>query len=96
MESQKKLVTGGAGVIGTNLVNELRKQGHTVLAVDLYNTERANYLRTDVWNYPQLERVFEKNPLIMSINLLQNRGSGTGRIILKISGRRMRSGQVLL
>jgi dTDP-glucose 4,6-dehydratase len=50
-ESQKILVTGGAGFIGTNLVNELRKRGHEVIAADLYNTERDNYIRTDVKSY---------------------------------------------
>ena len=37
MDSQRILLTGGAGFIGTNLVNELRR-GHEVLAVDLFNT----------------------------------------------------------
>jgi dTDP-glucose 4,6-dehydratase len=54
------LVTGGAGFIGTNLVNELTKRGHEVIALDMYHTERDNYIRADVRNYRQLERVFEK------------------------------------
>ena len=61
MKNQKILVTGGAGFIGTNLVNELRSRGHEVLAVDLYNTERDGYIRSDVRNYRQLERIFEKH-----------------------------------
>lgn len=60
MGTQRILLTGGAGFIGTNLVNELKKRGHEVIALDLYNTERENYIRTDVKNYRQLERVFEK------------------------------------
>jgi dTDP-glucose 4,6-dehydratase len=48
MKSKQILVTGGAGFIGTNLVNELKKRGHDVLALDLYNTERDNYIRADV------------------------------------------------
>lgn len=60
MKNKRILVTGGAGFIGTNLVNELRKRGHEVIAADLYNSERENYLRTDVKSYNQLERVFEK------------------------------------
>ncbi|MHA2284079.1 MAG: NAD-dependent epimerase/dehydratase family protein [Promethearchaeota archaeon] len=60
MEKKRILVTGGAGFIGTNLVNELTNRGHEVVALDLYNTERENYIRTDVRNYRQLERVFEK------------------------------------
>jgi len=60
MENKRILVTGGAGFIGTNLVNELNKRGHETIALDLYNTERENYIRTDVRNFRQLERVFEK------------------------------------
>ncbi|ODV48840.1 dTDP-glucose 4,6-dehydratase [Methanohalophilus euhalobius] len=61
METQNILVTGGAGFIGTNLVNELQSRGHNVLAVDLYNTRRNDYIRADVRNYRQLENVFENN-----------------------------------
>ena len=57
---QKILVTGGAGNIGTNLCNELRSRGHNVIAIDLYNTERDNYMRCDVRNYRQLEYVFDE------------------------------------
>ena len=53
------LVTGGAGNIGTNLCNKLRSRNHRVIAADLYNTERDDYIRADVRNYRQLERVFE-------------------------------------
>ena len=60
METERILVTGGAGFIGTNLVNELRRRGHEVIALDLYNTDREGYLRADVRNYRQLERAFEK------------------------------------
>lgn len=52
------LVTGGAGFIGTNLVNELCSRGHKVLACDLYNTDRDDYIRCDVRNYRQIENVF--------------------------------------
>jgi len=60
MDGQKILVTGGAGFIGTNLVHELCKRGHDVLSVDLYHSERDNYFRTDVRNYRQIERIFER------------------------------------
>ena len=59
METNKILVTGGAGFIGTNLVNELRKRGHEVIAVDLFNTGRNSYVRADVKNYRQIEKVFD-------------------------------------
>ena len=56
----KILVTGGAGNIGTNLCNELRNRGYKVIACDLYNTERDDYIRCDVRNYRQLELVFDE------------------------------------
>jgi len=57
---KKILVTGGAGFIGTNLVNDLRSRGHKVIACDLYNTEREDYIRCDVRNYRQIEEVFNQ------------------------------------
>jgi dTDP-glucose 4,6-dehydratase len=48
MESQNILVTEGARFIGANLVNELRSRGHKVTALDLYNTDRDEYIRADV------------------------------------------------
>ncbi len=58
--SKKILVTGGSGFIGTNLVNELRSRNHSVVACDLLNHELQDYIRCDVRNFRQIERVFEK------------------------------------
>jgi dTDP-glucose 4,6-dehydratase len=58
METHTILVTGGAGFIGTNLVLELQKRGHSVRAADLYNTDREDYLRADVRSYRQVEKLF--------------------------------------
>lgn len=63
MGTKRILLTDGAGFIGTNLVNELKKRGHEVIAADLYNTERENYIGTDDKSFSQLERVFEKKTL---------------------------------
>jgi len=54
METQRILVTGGGGFIGANLVKELKRRGHEVIASDLYNTDRDDYIRADVRNYRQL------------------------------------------
>ena len=62
METKRILVTGGSGFIGTNLVGELRSRGHEVLALDLLHHELDDYVRADVKNYRQLERVFDDNP----------------------------------
>ena len=59
MQTERILVTGGAGFIGTNLVRELRNRGHEVISADLYHNERDGFIRTDVRNYRQLERLFE-------------------------------------
>jgi dTDP-glucose 4,6-dehydratase len=41
-------------------VHELRTRGHGVIAADLYNTDREDYIRADVRNYRQVERVFDQ------------------------------------
>ena len=58
IETNRILVTGGAGFIGTNLVNELLNRGHEVIALDYFNTERDNYIRANVKNIRQLEKAF--------------------------------------
>jgi dTDP-glucose 4,6-dehydratase len=78
MGSQRILVTGGAGFIGTNLVHELQSRGHDVVAADLYNTERENYIRSDVRNYRQLERIFEMAPFDYVYHLAAEYGRWNG------------------
>jgi dTDP-glucose 4,6-dehydratase len=68
----KILVTGGKGVVGTLLVEELRKQGHHVIACDLFHecdqigftvgtdVPDAGYVRCDVGEYRQLQRLFDR------------------------------------
>ncbi len=73
------LVTGGGGFIGTNLCNELRLRKHKVIAVDLYNTDRQDYLRCDVRNYRQLEGVFtEYGPFDFVYHLAAEYGRWNG------------------
>ena len=55
------LVTGSKGTLGTSLVRELLKRGHEVWQCDLQHQRDDNYIRADVSNYRQLERVFEAN-----------------------------------
>ena len=57
----KVLVTGSTGFIGTNLVNELEGRGHEVCGCDLVNSGRENYIRCDVREYRQLERIFKSH-----------------------------------
>ncbi|HMD90202.1 MAG TPA: NAD(P)-dependent oxidoreductase [Anaerolineaceae bacterium] len=55
------LVTGSKGTLGTPLVNELQKRGHEVWQCDLQHQRDDNYIRADISNYRQLQRVFEAN-----------------------------------
>lgn len=55
----KILVTGSRGTLGRPLVKELRSRGHDVWQTDLQHSEQAQYVRADVSNYRQLERVLK-------------------------------------
>jgi len=72
------LVTGGAGFIGTNLVKELKKRCHKVTSLDLFNTDRENYVRVDVRNYRQLQKVFDSNGFDYVYHLAAEYGRWSG------------------
>ncbi len=55
------LVTGSKGTLGTPLVKELLKRGHVVTQCDLQHQRDPNYIRADIGNHRQLERVFERD-----------------------------------
>ena len=78
METQKILVTGGAGFIGTNLCKELKRRGNDIIACDLYHTERENYVRCDVREYRQLKRLFEGNDFDYVYHLAAEYGRWNG------------------
>ncbi|MFH2110743.1 MAG: NAD(P)-dependent oxidoreductase [Candidatus Bathyarchaeota archaeon] len=72
------LVTGGAGFIGTNLVNELRRRGHRVHAADLINTDREGYTRVDVRSYRQLEKLLDAHKFDVVYHLAAEYGRWNG------------------
>lgn len=55
----KILVTGSRGVVGRCLTQILRERGHDVYGLDLSHSADKNYVRCDVSQYRQLERVIE-------------------------------------
>ncbi len=57
----KILVTGSKGTLGSRLVEVLKKRGHEVWEVDLQHHPGEKYLRADIAEYRQLERVFEQS-----------------------------------
>lgn len=57
----KILVTGGKGVVGTQLVKLLKVRGHDVWVCDLKHSFEDKYIRCNVSKYRQLEEVFENN-----------------------------------
>jgi dTDP-glucose 4,6-dehydratase len=60
METERVLVTGGSGFIGSNLVGELERRGHEVWVCDLLHSYRPNFVRCDVSKFRQVERLFEQ------------------------------------
>lgn len=53
----KILVTGGLGVVGGHLVRDLRGRGHEVWICDLPHDHDPQFVRCDVSEYRQLERL---------------------------------------
>ena len=57
----KILVTGSKGTLGSRLVEVLQFRGYDVWEVDLQHHLGEKYIRADISEYRQLERVFEQD-----------------------------------
>jgi dTDP-glucose 4,6-dehydratase len=54
----KILVTGGRGIVGRPLVEELDRRGHEVWSCDLYQYHHPRYIRCDIRHMRQLRALF--------------------------------------
>lgn len=72
------LVTGGLGVVGTPLVKELRNRQHDVWVCDLCHNHDPQYIRCDIGEYRQLERIFSEHHFDYVYNLAAEFGRWNG------------------
>ena len=65
---KKSLITGGAGFIGSNLVDYLISKNHKIIVIDNFSTGRVNnlkkhknlkILKVDISNYNKIEKYFK-------------------------------------
>ncbi|HIE17236.1 MAG TPA: NAD(P)-dependent oxidoreductase, partial [Dehalococcoidia bacterium] len=56
----KILVTGGLGTVGKPLTHELNRRGHEVWVADRFHCHEPNYMRCDVAEFHQVERLFSE------------------------------------
>jgi len=65
------LVTGGAGYIGSHIVETFAQYGYHVISVDILNecveSENISYYKTDIRNIEELRNIFTINPNIRCV-----------------------------
>jgi len=74
----KILVTGSRGTIGIPLVKELRNRGHFVFGCDIKHENDPLYMRCDIAEYRQLERVFKHENFDLVFHLGAEFGRNNG------------------
>jgi len=74
----KMLITGGRGFIGTNLVAELQKRGHTVFTCDILQGEDPQHYKIDCGEYQQIDWLFNKHKFDFVYHLAAEYGRWNG------------------
>jgi nucleoside-diphosphate-sugar epimerase len=74
------LITGGLGVIGSRLSEVLREHGHDVRVTDHRILKEDGYLRADVCEYHELDRVFRSGPIKHVFHLAGEVGRENGEL----------------
>lgn len=74
----KILVTGGKGVVGSSLVEELARRGHHVWVCDLKHSHEPNYIRCDVARYRPLLQIFTEHDFDFVYHLAAEFGRWNG------------------
>ena len=77
-KQQRILVTGARGTVGTALVSELERRGHSVVMADRGLFSAPNYYKCDIGHYRQIERIFLENTLDYVYNLAAEFGRWNG------------------
>lgn len=73
---KKIIVTGGAGFVGSNLVDQLITSGHDVTVIDnestainsgFYHNPQANYNKSDVSDYDKIRPLFDSTDYVFHL-----------------------------
>ena len=74
------VVTGGLGVIGSQLVEELNAHSYETVVVDNAVRSHSNYVRADVCRYEELQRVFRTHDVTHVFHLAGEVGRVNGEL----------------
>lgn len=72
MDDQKILVTGGDGMIGRMVVQDLRSRGYTVTSVDKYPTQKWGTIKVDCEDFGQVVSVMRAHNGVIHLAAIPN------------------------